>query len=135
MDEKTVIEKLTRISDAWKAQFQPPYKEGWEPVEGETPPDLPLVWSIQDGILFLDDVWITPVKFLRQDTTGGDLGMIHAHGSVKAYLKGFHSIRHSLQLRKSKSIGISAHADAGRSSKHTTQPVMKDAGQQFFHGN
>lgn len=68
MDEKTIIEKLTRVSDAWKAQFQHPYEEGWEPVEGETLPDLPLVWSIQDGILFLDDVWITPVKFLRQDT-------------------------------------------------------------------
>ena len=31
------------------------------------PPDLPLVWKVEDGMLFLDDVWITPIKYLVQD--------------------------------------------------------------------
>ena len=68
MDEKIIIEKLNRISDAWKAQFQPPYKEGWGPEDFGTPPDLPLIWKIEDGILFLDDVWIAPIKFLCLET-------------------------------------------------------------------
>ena len=49
-----LIEKLNRLSHAWKAQY---------PV----PPELPLAWKVEDGMLFLDDVWITPVKYLVQD--------------------------------------------------------------------
>lgn len=67
MSENILIEKLNRITDAWKAQFHPPYHEGWTPENFQEPPDLPLVWKVEDGILFLDNVWICPVKFIRQE--------------------------------------------------------------------
>lgn len=64
---KALIEKLNRITDAWKAQFQPPYQKGWTPKNFKKVPELPLVWSVRDGILYLDHVWITPVAFLNQE--------------------------------------------------------------------
>lgn len=67
---ETLIEKLNRISDAWKAQFQPPYEEHWTPEHFKTLPNLPLVWRVETGILFLDDIWICPVKYIRQDSLG-----------------------------------------------------------------
>lgn len=64
---ETLIEKLNRITEAWKAQFQFPYEEYWTPEHFKIPPDLPLVWTVEDGILFLDNVWIAPVKYICTD--------------------------------------------------------------------
>lgn len=65
---KHLIDKLNRITDAWKAQFHPPYieDEDWDQYL-KIPPDLPLVWTVENGILFLDSVWICPVKYICQD--------------------------------------------------------------------
>ena len=46
-----LIEKLNRLSHTWKAQY---------PV----PPELPLAWKVEDGMLFLDDIWIAPIRYL-----------------------------------------------------------------------
>lgn len=67
-DNKVLIEKLNSITDAWKAQFQPRYEAHRMPKHFETPPDLPLVWTVEDDILYLDDVWICPVKYIRQNS-------------------------------------------------------------------
>lgn len=66
--EKSLIEKLNCITDAWKAQFQSPCIEDqdWDHYL-QTPPDLPLVWKVEDEILFLDNVWIAPVKCIKQE--------------------------------------------------------------------
>lgn len=64
---ETLIAKLNRIAETWKAQFQPPYEVHWTPKHFKIPPDFPLVWTIENGILFLDNVWIAPVKFIRTD--------------------------------------------------------------------
>lgn len=64
---EALIEKLNRITEAWKAQFHPPYQEGWTPEHFKTVPDLPLAWSVRGGLLYLDHVWICPVKFIRQE--------------------------------------------------------------------
>lgn len=64
---ESLIEKLNCITDAWKAQFEPPYSEFWTPEHFQTPPELPLVWTVEDGILFLDGVWIAPVKFIKPE--------------------------------------------------------------------
>ena len=52
---ETLIEKLNCITAAWKAQFEPSPREdeGWDQYL-KTPPDLPLVWKVEDGILFLN---------------------------------------------------------------------------------
>ena len=64
---EVLIKKLNCISNAWKAQFYPPYDEYWTPEHFQTLPDLPLIWKAEDGILFLDDVWIAPVKYIYQE--------------------------------------------------------------------
>ena len=56
-ENKILIEKLKQISNAWKAQYP-------------LPPELPLVWKVEDGMLFLDDVWIAPIKYLIHDKLG-----------------------------------------------------------------
>lgn len=55
MSENILIEKLNRLSDVWKAQYQ-------------TPLDIPLRWSVVDGMVYLDDVWVAPVAFLKQES-------------------------------------------------------------------
>lgn len=67
-DNKVLIEKLNRITDAWKAQFQAPHEEYWTPSHFDTPPDLPLVWTVADDIPYLDNVWICPAKYIRQNS-------------------------------------------------------------------
>jgi len=62
---ESLIEKLNMITDAWKAQFQAPYSDFEGPEHFERP--LPLVWRVEDGILFLDDVWVAPIRYLRMD--------------------------------------------------------------------
>ena len=46
-------EKLNAISAAWKAL----------PVHG-TEPDIPLRWSADSGMLWLDRVWIAPARYV-----------------------------------------------------------------------
>lgn len=60
-----LIEKLNRITAAWKAQF---------PV----PPDLPLAWKVEDELLFLDNVWITPVKYIKQESLEEAVAWVNA---------------------------------------------------------
>lgn len=56
-----MMDKLAAASAAWKAE-----------VGGET--NLPLVWSIdEDGVLFLDGVWIAPAKYLKLDGTDDEI--------------------------------------------------------------
>ena len=52
--KEAVLQKLKEITNAWKAlQF----------VKGHNP-DIPLQWSIEENILFLDGIWICPTKFV-----------------------------------------------------------------------
>lgn len=67
-EHKILIEKLNRITAAWKAQFYPPYQEGWTPEHFKVVPDLPLQWKVEEGILYLDNVWICPINAIRQDS-------------------------------------------------------------------
>ena len=43
-------------------------EEYWAPSHFDTPSDLPLVWTVEDDILYLDNVWICPVKYIRQNS-------------------------------------------------------------------
>lgn len=62
-----LIEKLNKISAAWKKQFEEPFTEHWNPSRFGSAPDLPMKWSIdQNGILFLDNVWICPVRYIDE---------------------------------------------------------------------
>ena len=54
MNEVVLLQKLNALTDAWKAlQF----------AKGHNP-DIPLQWSIEENILYLDGVWICPTKFV-----------------------------------------------------------------------
>ena len=66
---ENLLKQLNRISDAWKAQFEVSQgRTAWARMEASSgKPDLPLVWSVQDGVLFLDGIWVAPVRFI--DTT------------------------------------------------------------------
>ena len=65
---EALIRKLNCITDAWKDQFDFSHSKNKDRDPYlQTPPDLPLVWKVEDGILFLDDVWITPIKYIKQE--------------------------------------------------------------------
>ena len=53
MDQEILLQKLNAIADAWKAQ-QP----------GKCTSGFHLEWTIEENILFLNGVWICPVKFI-----------------------------------------------------------------------
>ena len=65
MDTETIIEKLNRISAAWKAQWEPPFNENWGDEYFQVKPNLPLKWHADGGLLFLDAVWIAPTQYLK----------------------------------------------------------------------
>ena len=54
MNETVLLQKLNALTDAWKALQ----------LSMGRNPDIPLRWSVEDRILFLDRVWICPVKFV-----------------------------------------------------------------------
>lgn len=54
MNEVVLLQKLNALTDAWKALQ----------LSMERNPDIPLQWSIEENILFLDGVWVCPVKFV-----------------------------------------------------------------------
>ena len=57
MNEALLLQKLKEITVAWKALQ----------ISMGHDPDIPLQWSIEDGILFLDGVWVCPVKFVSPE--------------------------------------------------------------------
>ena len=63
---ENLLEQLNRITDAWKAQFGGSQgRTAWARAEASAgKPDLPLVWSIRDGVLFLDGIWVAPARFV-----------------------------------------------------------------------
>jgi len=68
-----LIAKLSLITDAWKKQFQEPYGEYWTKKHFETPPDLPLQWTVDPfGVLWLDHVWICPARFVNVSKLEGE---------------------------------------------------------------
>lgn len=63
---QALIEKLNRLSDAFKAQFGK--KEGSRYFDKllQEPFTLPLKWKIDaSGMLWLDNVWICPARYVR----------------------------------------------------------------------
>ena len=60
--EDRLITCLNTISVAWKEQFESPNSRGWAADELICLPQLPLVWTVDKGILYLDEVWICPIE-------------------------------------------------------------------------
>ena len=52
MATESLLAALDRLATAWKSQH---------PIT----PSIPLVWRIEDGLLYLDDIFVTPVSHLR----------------------------------------------------------------------
>lgn len=52
MANESLLTALDRLTTAWKTQFP-------------AAPSIPLVWRIKDDLLYLDDIFITPVSHLR----------------------------------------------------------------------
>ena len=50
-----LLSRLAALSEAWKDLI--------EKTEGERP-DVPLSWSVDDGLLYLDGKWICPAKYV-----------------------------------------------------------------------
>lgn len=62
-----LIEKLNNISNAWKRQFEEPGTTYWNRNHFGSAPDLPLEWTIdENGMLYLDSVWICPARYLDE---------------------------------------------------------------------
>lgn len=53
-DNSELLSCLAALSEAWKDLI--------EKTEGERP-DVPLLWSVNDGLLCLDGKWICPVEY------------------------------------------------------------------------
>lgn len=53
MATESLIAKLDKLTTAWKTQHP-------------TTPSIPLVWRIEDGLLFLDDVFIAPLYLIEE---------------------------------------------------------------------
>lgn len=55
MDEHVILGKMNAASALWKHTFN------------VSPERIPLKWSIADQILYLDGIWICPVKYLATE--------------------------------------------------------------------
>ena len=69
-----ILNKLSTISAAWKAQFQEPHGQYWvESFFDQQYPDLPLEWKIRDDMVYLDNVWICPASEISLDTLNDEV--------------------------------------------------------------
>ena len=74
MATESLIAKLDKLTTAWKTQHP-------------TTPSIPLVWRIEDGLLYLDDIFITPVSHLRgvipSDFSEYTIGLLSNDGRIE----------------------------------------------------